>query len=260
MNHAVKKERDEQFCSVVLGFAKAKAAFDELLAEYREKGAMDFPRLDVFVESTLFTLKEDSHFLFRQRNHMHGDQISEEELFDISIGSIFHELMKIKENVYQIEHYAPLYSQMAKSAGRPGAPDFEVAFLEACHKIVRRARRMLPSDLGGAEEIFRDAADNLKMMLRNHTGNQLLARTFLDHQELMKRAFGVDDIDKILAGIYRGRIDEACLAAARDYLEGGWYDKARVEAEKVIKIDPGNLEASQIISKLSGKLSETRKS
>ena len=248
--------RDEQFCNVVLSFVQAKNVFDGLLAAYRSDGKIGFPRLDQFVEGTLFTLKEDSHFLFRRANHRDADDISPEVLFDVSIGSIFHELMKIKENVYQLECYAPKYSAMAKSVGAQ-APEFEKTFLDACHKIVRRARRTLPADLAGAEELFRDTADNLKLMLRGHTDNPLLARMIIGHEAEVKTCFDVKDVDVLLADIYARRLDEAHLAASRDYLEGGWYDKARREAQKVLDVDPDSIEAKQVIAKLSGRPAAT---
>jgi len=248
------EDRDEQFCNVVLNFARAKKRFEEQMADYRENRKMEFPRLDDFVENILFTLKEDCHFLFRQQSrYQPGQEISGESLFDISIGSIFHELMKIKENVYQLEYYAPLYSAMAKTANRPDTPPYELAFLDACSKIVRRARRNLPSDLESAEELFRDAAFNLQMMLRGHTGNPLLARMLVDESDLMCNCFEVDDIDALLSEVYDGKLDEAHLSAALDYLEGGWYEKARREAQRVLQIDPDNIEAAQIAAKLSGK-------
>ncbi len=254
----MQEQRDEQFCMVVLTFATAKTSFDEQIAHYRSKGEMDFQQLDAFVEQTLFSLKEDCHFLFRGINrHQPTEGISSEELFDISIGSIFHELMKIKESVYQLSYYAPLYSAMAKSVNRHDAPSYERAFLDACRKIVRRAKRNLPSDLSAAEELFRDAADNLKIMLRGHTGNPLLARMIIDEQELVKKCFGLDNIDELLVEVYDQKLDEAHLAAARDYLTGGWYEKARREAQTVLEIDPDNIEAAQIARKLDEKLKDS---
>jgi len=247
-------ERDELFCNVVLAFARAKVSFEEQMLVYRESHKMDFARLDAFVENTFYALKEDCHFLFREKNrHQPTEEISGENLFDISIGSIFHELMKIKENVYQLEYYAPLYSAMLKTADRSDAPPYELAFLDACSKIVRRARRTLPSDLKSAEELFRDAAFNLQMLLRDHTGNPLLARMMVDEREAMTKCFEIDDLDTLLTEVYDGKLDEAHLAAARDYLEGGWYEKAYSEALKVMEIDPDNIEAAQMARKLSGK-------
>ena len=239
---------------MVLSFVQAKNIFDGLLAEYRAKGRIGFPNLDRFVENTLFTLKEDCHFLFRKANHQDhdADGISPEVLFDVSVGSIFHELMKVKESVYQLECYAPRYSAMARSVGAE-APDFEKTFLDACHKIVRRARRNLPSDLASAEELFRDTADNLKLMLRRHTTNPLLARVLIDHEAEVNKCFDLHNLDELLMDIY-GKLEDARLAASRDYIEGGWYEKARREAKRVLEVDPENIEAKQIIAKLSGKL------
>jgi len=248
-------ERDELLCSVVQAFVEAKAEFADQMADYRRTGKMNFGRLDRFVEHTLFTLKEDCHFLFRKATrHQPTEEITGEGLFDICVGSVFHELMKIKENVYQIEYYAPLYSAMGRFAEKDAAPSYERAFLEASRKIVRRARRNLTSDLTAAEELFRDAADSLKMMLCSFTANALLPRTLIDEQEKVRKCFDLDDVDELLAEIYAGKLDDAHLAAARDYLEGGWYDKAAREAKRVLEMDPENIEAKEISRKLSGKI------
>jgi len=253
MQQADQHERDEQFCNVVMAFIRAKESFDEQLAHYRATGQMDFPKLDNFVEEVLYNLKEDCHFLFRKQRYEPCMEMNSESLFDISVGSIFHELMKIKENVYQLSYYAPLYTALLRSPERGTYPQYERAFLEACDKIVRRARRTLPSDLKAAEELFRDATDNLKIMLRRHISNVLLPRMLLDNEERVNRVFGTKNIDELLIEIYSGKLDEAHLTATRDYLSGGWYEKARQEAERVLEIDAENLEALQIISKLSGK-------
>ena len=52
-------------------------------------------------DSVLFRLKERCHALFRG-----GEQPSEvvmrrEALFDLAVGSLFHEAMKFRENLYQ---------------------------------------------------------------------------------------------------------------------------------------------------------------
>ena len=53
--------------------------------------------------SHLFRLKEMSHDLFRNSD----DASYKEKLYDITIGYIFHEAMKLRENMYQLEYYRP---------------------------------------------------------------------------------------------------------------------------------------------------------
>ena len=81
----------------------------ELFERYRA-GDLEFDSVrDLFADderSPLFRLKERCHSLFRRRA---ADQppMRREALFDLAVGSLFHEAMKFRENFYQQVVYAP---------------------------------------------------------------------------------------------------------------------------------------------------------
>ena len=105
------------------------------IAASEAASVLRFAELRVFVgddeRSVLFRLKERCHALFR------GDdsEIGASALFDLAVGSLFHEAMKLREHVYQADVYAP---KVAALRAR-GVSD-ESGLLAEFDKLVRDAR------------------------------------------------------------------------------------------------------------------------
>src|SRR5215831_5009120 len=70
--------------------------------------------------SALFRLKERCHALFRA-GELGGD-LPRVALFDLAVGSLFHEAMKLRENLYQLQVYAPKV-EAARSQAEPGSEE-----------------------------------------------------------------------------------------------------------------------------------------
>ena len=63
-------------------------------------------------KSCLYRLKQMCHELFRN-----ADEASyKKKFYDITVGYIFHEAMKIRENIYQLEYYKPQYTTLTDSS------------------------------------------------------------------------------------------------------------------------------------------------
>ncbi len=64
-------------------------------------------------KSSLFRLKQMCHDLFRN-----GVEVSyKEKFYDITVGYIFHEAMKLRECIYQLEYYKPRYNMLGQLPG-----------------------------------------------------------------------------------------------------------------------------------------------
>ena len=106
-----RRARNEKVASVFKRFLIARVGFDEINEIFCSSEPMRFEMINSFVESTLFGLKEECHALFRNVGRPAGDVLHAEDLLDVLIGSIFHEMMKIKENCYILEYYWSKYYQ-----------------------------------------------------------------------------------------------------------------------------------------------------
>jgi len=176
--------------------------------------------------SVLFRLKERSHVLFR--GGAAGAELPRVALFDLAVGSLFHEAMKLRENFYQLEVYAPKV-EAARIDAEPGT---EPLFDEFA-RILRASRSRLEEALGETESLLEQTRRQFRVLLATHRENGFLARYLVENAALAEEALG-EPLDALFAGIHGDAADGYALAA-RSYLESGYFDEARsalVEAER----------------------------
>ena len=244
------RENDERVSEVIRTFYESKVCFDDICERYSQDQTIDFSTVNDFVEKCVFELKGEVHLLFRNDARAESKHIRAEDLFDVLIGSVFHELMKVKECSYQIQQYAPRYRQMSLAGQGMELPGYEQDFLKACNKIITRARRAVRMGMASVAELYRDTCEHLERMIPQFQTNRVLVRMLVQSSDLLDKAAGTGASERILAAMFNGQLDEAYLAAAREFLEGGWYARAQEMAERAREINPDNLETAPMLEKL----------
>jgi tetratricopeptide (TPR) repeat protein len=217
------RERQRKVVQVVAGFLSAAAAFEEIYQTYRQ-GSLSFAKIESFVDdrgkSLLFEVKEVCHALFR-RNMAAG--MEKEQLFDLAIGTIFHEAMKLREDLYQIESYGAKYHQLEEKEGRT---KYEEDFLRQLRKIFRRAEVRLEEEMDETKSLFHETAEQLKTLLADFCSNGLLARFFHENADLVHRVFGGRGAEDLFEVMYPGGYPQSLVVAGWSYLESARFDKA----------------------------------
>ena len=248
-----RRVRNEKIASVFKRFLIARVAFDAIIEMFRSPEPMRFEPINIFVERTLFGLKEECHALFRKTGRPAGDVLYVEDLFDVLIGSIFHEMMKIKENCYILEAYGPTYRQMAGIADRRiQVPVYERLFFRACKRIIERASTAVYDDIRAAEQLYQDATQHLLIMLPRFAHNGLVTRMLIEGQQLVEMVYGEDGLEAVLLKMYDGRLANAWLHAASSYLEAGHTKMARVYCQKSLAEEPDNFGAQRLMRLITG--------
>jgi len=245
------REQQELLANTVVRFLKARARFDDLIAKSAGQGRLAFDSVNTFVEEDLFELKEACHTLFREPELEEQEGLSSGQLFDILVGSLFHQMMKVKESCYQLERYGPQYAALRRAARGPNPPENAEVFLREGQRILQRARRALGQDLKHAVELFSEAAAALRHVLAEHRDNPVLARSLIDNVELVEAVYGARGLERLLVEIYEGRPALGYLTAARDLYEGGWYERARALCKHVRKLEPKNESATKLLRKIN---------
>jgi len=247
------RAQEERVARAALRFLRARARLDELIAMSASAGGVPFSAVNEFVESDLFELKEDCHALFR--NHDIGDDEDDEltpaMLFDILVGSLFHQMMKVKENSYQVERYGPKYAALRRALRGPNPPEGGDVFVRKGQQIIQRARRALAQDLRYAVDLFSEAAAVLRNVLIETRDNPLLVRTLLDNRDVVEAVYGAHGLDVLLREMFDGRPAAALTAAAGDLYEGGWYERARDLCKRARSLEPKNKHAAQLLRKIN---------
>jgi hypothetical protein len=208
--------------SAIVGIARDFLAAQRTLraiAASEAAGTLRFDEVRVFVgddeRSVLFRLKERCHELFR------GDdsEIGASALFDLAVGSLFHEAMKLREHVYQVDVYAP---KVAALRAR-GISD-ESGLLAEFDKLVRDARLRLKESVAESSVLLGRTTAQFRVLLRTYAENGLLARFVVEHAGELAEAFA-SSAERALADLH-GSAGAAWRRAAWSYLESGFFAEA----------------------------------
>lgn len=211
--------------------------FKSIYEKYKSN-ALKFDDLDKFVTDKdptlpLFNLKESCHMLFRHQGEENCRD--EEKLLDLAVGSIFHEAMKIRECLYQLEVYRPRYTQIRN---RLGTSEYERGLLQGFEKIGIRAERRLAESMAEAKRLFQYTLKQLADLLPGYRDNSVLMRFLLQNKDLLQRAFGKRKGMKVIAEIFPGGLDEAYEVEGKGYLESEHYDLAAEFFYQALKYRP----------------------
>jgi hypothetical protein len=179
--------------------------------------------------SVLFRLKERSHALFR--GGAAGAELPRVALFDLAVGSLFHEAMKLRENFYQLEVYAPKV-EAARADAEPGSE----ALFDEFARILRASRTRLEEALGESESLLEQTRRQFRALLAAHRENGFVTRYLLENASLAEEVLG-EPLDGVFASIHGDPVAGYALAA-RSYLESGYFDEARWALGEAAGRDP----------------------
>ncbi len=219
----VQNERDRKVVEIVHYFLLFIVTFRQYYQKYKQ-GPLNFSDLARFVddrgESLLYMLKESCHNLFR---HSSSNISEKERIFDLTIGSIFHLAMKMREDLYQLEFYGPKYMSLsAKTPSSHGEEDLINQFKE----IHSRAEGSLKEGMEEISLLSRDIFRQFKGLLHQNRGNGLLIRFLLEENELLKEAMGEGALNEIFHILFGQDISQAYRLAGESYFQSAFYSKA----------------------------------
>ena len=227
-------ETEQNLVRIVQDFVEAHRMMCQLFAQHR-RGSLRFEEVERLVgndeESVLFRLKERCHESFRVRGEGEDGAADRRALFDLAVGSLFHEAMSFRENFYQCDVYGPRVRKLRDQAD----PDTGMLF-EEFEKILATASRRLVEGRSETESLLDQTAQELRMLLRLHSENGRVTRFLLEHAEEVEEVFGLS-IQDLLREIH-GTPSQGQLSAAHSYLEGGHYTQAASCFERASRDDP----------------------
>jgi len=194
-----------------------------------------FANIEEFVDdrgkSHLFHLKEMSHELFRNSN----DASYKEKLYDITIGYIFHEAMKLRENMYQLEYYRPQCDIDLQTL-----TDQEKKTVHEIGLLVNKAEVRLKEGFKEIKVLLNELVGQLKDLIILYKNNYLLPRFIFENESPLKRIYGKKGFENLLNMAYSDGKHLLILKAGQSYLKSEYYDTARLLFKKVVRLDSQN--------------------
>jgi hypothetical protein len=213
---------DQGLVEIVRDFVEAYRFTRRVLDLFR-KGELTFEYLQELIGddagSVLFRLKERCHAQFREVSTGTELEMHRDALFDLAVGSLFHEAMKFRENFYQREVYGPRVRALRSRSGDEAKPLFE-----EFEKILAVVSRRLDEGLNEAEILLDQTVQQLRMLIARHRRNGFVSRYLIENTRLVEEIFDVD-FDDLLVEIY-GSASEGYRVAGESYLVSGYYEAA----------------------------------
>jgi hypothetical protein len=228
--------RERKIVEMVTGLMLSEVSFQDLLKKYRGH-SLRFSDVGTWVDdkgqSVLYGLKEICHSLFRSNGKISFNRNT--WLLDLVIGSIFHEAMKLRENIYQLEFYRPKYHRYRSKTSRL---PYEMDYLKLFERIISKAQQGVSSGMEECRFLFQDARVQLVDFFRDNRENGLLVRFLLENQDLLRKVYGTKMAKEIFEIMFdRGFLD-AYLLTGDNYLQSEHYDLSAFYYAKASKLSP----------------------
>ena len=248
MNKWFEERKDILIKELVEGYFECKSLFTQIHKDYEENGMIRFSMIDHWIgtetkKGSLWNLKDTSHNLFR----MQGSNLDlVEYIFDWTVGSIFHEIMKLKEDAYQLEAYRPDEDKIKELRNDAGIQ----LIMEEYNIIIGNAQKNLKSEMDNIQYLFSKSDSILKYLLPSYSTNGPLLRFLMKNYYRIQELLGAESFSAIFRAMYGEDWDKAFIVAAKSYLDGAWYDEAKEVLEMGMHYFPHSQEIEDILVKL----------
>jgi hypothetical protein len=184
----------------------------------------------------LWQLKDLCHLVWpqeaRQRQLQGG-------LIDWLVGSLFHEAMKLKENLYLLNNYG------TAAVAVDGLADYNVSRYRQSPAIIRmvdmvalvaRITGNVARQMERMGYLFGQVKYLFRMMLPDLVENKLILRLLAEQEGVVSELWG-ESLDALFYDIFAGApADGFCLAGA-SYLQGQWYRQSLEMYQRALACD-----------------------
>jgi len=173
--------------------------------------------------SVLYRLKEKSHALFRS-DGLASASVRREALFDLAVGSLFHESMKLRESLYQREVYGPRVASLRAAAG-----DEEEALFAEFDRILERTSTRPNEMVVEVRDLLVQTRDQFRQLIVERAGERGVTRTLLSRRTQVDVVFP-EGFEGLLEAMH-GDFATGLVEAAHALVDSAYF----VEAVKTLR-------------------------
>ncbi|MUM77184.1 hypothetical protein GKC30_06015 [Pseudodesulfovibrio sp. F-1] len=217
-------------------FCQACETLERQMEGFDTDGTVQFEVLRDIVgtemdKGLLWRMKDTAHHVFR--NDPHGQLGG--RLLDWAIGYIFHETIKLKEDAYQKENYAPWFHVQIK--GDPGSADAEQDVASQLFLVLSQTEESMRREIARIRFIMAKCRQLLPGYLHRHSDNVLLARYIFSQNGLVRSVFR-DEYEGLIQAIYGDEPERMYVLASQSLRMGGWIEEAVQALDKAREENP----------------------
>jgi len=179
----------------------------------------------------LWRLKDTAHHLFRNdsREGLSG------QFLDWSIGYVFHETMKLKEDAYQQQTYGPWFRELMDRE----LPESEHEISRELFQVVLQTNESIRREVARVRFFIAKCRLLLVEYLRGQEENTLLGRFLFDQNPLVRKIFG-QDFDALVRAVYADEPELMYVSASQSLRQGGWMTHAAQALDQALAVNPSN--------------------
>ncbi|NJB68107.1 hypothetical protein GGQ74_001780 [Desulfobaculum xiamenense] len=229
----IRAKRPDFVRDVVRDFCQVHRELEREFRHFDKTGHVDFTVIRNLLgqetnKGLLWRLKDTAHLLFKKNASENGLL---GQFLDWSMGYIFHDTMKLKEDAYQQQNYAPWFRELQ----RRQLPENARHVSQELMRVLDQTNESIQREVNRIRFILFNCRSLLVEYLPRHRDNELLARFFLASEELVREVFG-SGYPRLVKAIYDDEPELMYLLAARSLRTGGWREdalRALAEAERM---------------------------
>ncbi len=215
------------FVQLLREFLTAHAELRGIFSEYKED-KIPFAKIRALVgdddRAVLFRLKEKSHALYRAHG-LATRAVRREALFDLAVGSLFHEAMKLRETLYQREVYAPRVASLRAAADLESDELFD-----EFDRILGKSVSRLGEVVSEVRELLVQTGDQLRRLLIARSGDRLVTRCLLSRRAQVDATFP-EGFSGLLEAMH-GNTVTGLVEGARALLESAYFGEAKAALDE----------------------------
>ncbi len=217
-------------------FCQGSELLERQMASFDDDGNVEFEVLKDIVgnemdKGLLWRMKDTAHHVFRNDPHA---QLGGRFL-DWAIGYIFHETIKLKEDAYQKQNYAPWFHALIK--GDTESTGSERDITEQLFQVLNQTEESMQREIARIRFIMAKCRQLLPYYLQRYSDNVLLARYIFSQNELVRSVFK-DEYDGLIRAIYGEESERMYVLASQSLRMGGWMDEAAHALEQASQKNP----------------------
>ena len=231
-----------EFVRLLGEFLATHAAFREVFGRHAAQ-AIPFASIRDLVSedegSPLYRLKQSSHRLFRTRG-VDSPLARSELLFDLVVGSLFHETMKLRESLYQEEVYAPRVAELHDAVGDDpgeGLGEFE--------QILGKHAARLADDVGEVRTLLAQTLELFRRLLIERAGSPMVTRSLTTRRAQVDAVFP-EGFEGLFVTMH-GSVANGLVVAAHALIDSAYFAEGRIALREVArKASPSRPEVDQL--------------
>lgn len=217
-------------------FCQSCEVLEEQFTQFDDDGTVSFEVLKEIVgnemdKGLLWRMKDTAHHVFRNDPHSQlGGQF-----LDWAIGYIFHETIKLKEDAYQKQNYAPWFHKLSEENLQASEKDITVQLFQ----VLNQTEESMHREIERIRFIMAKCRQLLPYYLHRYSDNELLARFIFSQNEVVRSVFG-GEYRNLIHAIY-GREPERMFTLASQSLRlGGWMEQAVEAMDRALDVNPSS--------------------